>query len=186
MRNISAILFAVWLSIIGTISGLAADYPSPTSQLQLTSATTAYSAGQLIASSATASSIVVPSFIVPPSQDGALFTTPELSTNDSTSTGWGGVTVQLDLWSAAPTFTNGDRGAFALATGSALHIGAFQCTMSAVAGDGAYSECAPTVGSFVMPKLPAGSSVSWTLQAITATGVTGASKVFTLTMRGFN
>jgi hypothetical protein len=104
-----------------------------------------------------------------------------LSTNDATSTAWGGKSIQVDLWTAAPTFTNGDRGAFLPATGAASHLGSYACTMSAEYGDGAYAECAPNVGSYAMPRLASGTSVYWTLIATTGSGVTGVSKVFTLT-----
>ena len=107
-----------------------------------------------------------------------------LTTNDATSTAWGAQTIQIDLWSAAPTFaTTGDRGAFNtdFATGSAGHLGAFTCVMSAELADGAYSECYPTIGNYALPKLASGTSIFWTAQAVTGSGTTGASKVFTLT-----
>ena len=152
---------------------------TPTSTLTLTSATTAYSSGQLIANNATAGSVVVPSVTLPLSN---LFSPRvRLSINDSTSTAWGGVGVQIDLWSTAPTFTNGDRGTFAVATGSASHLATYSCTLSAVNGDGVYSECGPSVGSAPLMALSS-TAVYWTAQTTSATGVTGASKVMTLTM----
>jgi len=95
----------------------------------------------------------------------------------------------VDLWTGYPTFaTTGDRGSFAtdFSTGSAKHIGAFTCVMSAELGDGAYAECSPTVGQNVLVKLASGSSVFWTLTAKTGSGVTGASGVFTLTAEALN
>jgi hypothetical protein len=154
---------------------------NPTSTLTLPSTTTAYAAGQLIANSATAGSVVVPSFSIANSGGGAAIPRLRLSTNDTTSTAWGAVNIQIDLWSAAPTFTNGDRGAFLPATGTGAHLGAYTCTMSAEYGDGAYAECAPLVGNFSLPALASGTSIFWTMQAVSASGVTGASKVFTLT-----
>lgn len=103
-----------------------------------------------------------------------------LTSNDTTSTSWGAQTITVDLWSAAPTFTNGDRGAYSPATGTANHLGSFTCVMSAVYGDGLYAECNPVVGNFALLKL-SGTSVYWSLTATTGSGVTGASKVFTLT-----
>jgi hypothetical protein len=44
-----------------------------------------------------------------------------------------------------------------------------------------FGECSPSVGSFALPKLASGTSIFWTLKASTGSGVTGASKVFTLT-----
>lgn len=159
-------------------AGLSPTITNPTSTLTLPATTTAYAANQLIASSATAGSVVVPSFSI--LNSGASIPRVRLSTNDSTSTAWGGIQVQVDLWSAAPTFTNGDRGAFSPATGTANHLASYICQMSAEYGDGAYAECAATPGS-PMIKLASGSTIYWTAQALTASGVTGASKVFTLT-----
>lgn len=158
----------------------------PTSTLTLPATTTAYTANQLIANSATAGSVVVPSFAIANSAGGAIITGLRLSTNDSTSTAWGTQTIQVDLWLAAPTFTNGDRGAFSPATGTANHLRTFSCTMSAEYGDGTYAECAPVVGNFSMPKLASGTSVFWTLSAVTGSGVTGASKVWTITAETLN
>ena len=174
---------------IGNISFGAAASPvttNPTSTLTLTSTTTAYSAGQLIANNATAGSVTVPSFAIANSAGGAIIPRLRLSTNDATSTAWGAQTIQVDLWLAAPTFSNGDRGTWSIATGSANHLGSFACTMSSEYGDGAYAECSPAVGNGVMPKLASGTSVYWTLNAKTGSGVTGASKAFTLTAEELN
>jgi hypothetical protein len=145
--------------------------------LTLPSTTTAYTAGELIANSATAASVVVPYFSVAPGEK--IISGVRLSTNDATSTAWGAKTVQVDLWSAAPTFTNGDRGAWAVATGAASHLASFTCTMSAEAGDGAWAECAPAVGNMYVVR--GSGPIYWTLEAISGSGVTGASKGFTMT-----
>lgn len=136
--------------------------------------------------SATAGSVVVPSFAIANIAGGAGIPRLRLSTNDSTSTAWPSVGLQVDLWSAAPTFNNGDRGAFSVATGTANHLGAYSCTMSAEYADGAYAECAPVVGTLPIPKLASGTSIYWTLQATSASGVTGASKTFALTAEVLN
>jgi hypothetical protein len=128
---------------------------------------------------------VVPSFAIANSAGGAVINKMILTTNDSTSTAWGSAQVQVDLWTAAPTFTNGDRGAFAPATGTAGHRAAFTCIFSPEYGDGAYAECTPNSGSETV-KLASGTSIFWTLQALTVSGVTGASKVFTLTAEVLN
>lgn len=168
---------------VGTTAQPVASIPTnPNSTLTLPSTTTAYSAGQLIANSATAGSVTVPSF----SFTGSIIPRLRLSINDTTSTAWGGVGIQVDLWSAPPTVANGDRGAFSPATGTANHLGSFTCTMSPEYGDGAFAECAPSIGSAVIPKLASGSSIYWTLQTTSASGVTGASKTFTLTAEVLN
>jgi hypothetical protein len=162
------------------IPAVAASVSNPTSTLALPSTATAYSSGQLIANSATAASVSAPSFAIQ-SPGSAIIPRVRLSTNDATATAWGGASIQVDLWSAAPTFVNGDRGAWSLASGAAAHLGAYSCTMSAEYGDGAYAECAPAVGTVSVPKLASGTAIYWTLQAVSGSGVTGASKVFTLT-----
>jgi hypothetical protein len=151
---------------------------NPTTTLTLPSATTAYTAGNLIANSGTAGSVVVPSFAIGNSAGGAIIPRLRLSSNDATSTAWGSATIQVDLWSAAPTFTNGDRAAWLTATGSGGHINSYTCSMSAVQGDGVFGECNAISPPLI--KLAAGTSVFVTLQAVTASGVTGASKVFTV------
>lgn len=178
----------VALPIQGVTSGvpvlvtapLSATITNPTSPLTLTSATTAYAIGNLIASSATAASVVVPSFAIATSGGAAVINKLLLTSNDSTSTAWGSAQIQVDLWTTAPTFTNGDRAAFVVATGTAAHRAAFTCTMSPEYGDGVYAECTPNYGSEAV-KLASGTTIYWTLQALTISGVTGASKVFTLT-----
>ena len=123
----------------------------------------------------------MPSFSIANAGGGALIPRLRLSINDATSTGWGGVSVQVDLWTVAPTFANGDRGSWSPATGAASHLGAFSGVMSAVYGDGAYAELSPAVGTELAVRLASGSAIYWTLQVVTATGITGASKVVTLT-----
>lgn len=163
----------------GTFSG---SVTNPTSTLTMTSATTAYSAGQFIANSATAGSVVNPSFAILNAAGGAAIPRVRLASNDTTSTAWVGVTIQVDLWSAAPTWTNGDRAAWLPATGSASHLASYSCTMpTPVWGDGLATECLISVNNFAAIKLASGTTVYWSLKAVGASGVTGASKVFTLT-----
>lgn len=167
-------------------AALSATMTNPTSTLTMTATTTAYTAGQLIASSATAGGVVVPSFAIATSAGSAVIPRLRLRNNDTTSTSWVSQTVQVDLWSAAPTFTNGDRAAFLTATGTASHLGAFTCTTSTIQGDGTYAECYPNVGNWVQVTLGSGTSIFWTLNALTGSGVTGASKVWTITAEVMN
>src|ERR1700730_14367879 len=88
---------------------------NPTSTLTRPANTTAYAANQLIASSTTAGSVVVHSFSI--ATGGAILSRLRLRTN--ATSGWGGVNLSINLWSAAPTYTNGNGGAYAAATGSA-------------------------------------------------------------------
>lgn len=180
-------LLAAVLLFLAPCSYAAADALSPwtsppglSSTLQLTSTTTAYTAGQLIATSATAAQVVVPSFAIPQGYQSAAIPRIRLSTNDSTSTAWGAQTITVDFWAAAPTFTNGDRGAYSPATGTGNHLAAYSCVMSAEYGDGAYAECAVTVGNFALSSVSTG-KIFWSMTATTGSGVTGATKVFTMT-----
>jgi len=174
----------------GTTNNVAASVngvlTNPTSTLTLTATTTAYTAGQLIANSATAGSVVNPSFVIANSAGGAVISRLRLSTNDTTATAWGAQTIQVDLWTVTPTWTNGDRGTWSPATGTGSHLAAFTCLMSAEFGDGAYAECAPTVGTFASVKLPSGTSIFWSLQAVSGSGVTGASNAFTVAAEVLN
>lgn len=157
-----------------------ASTTNPTSTLTLPATTTAYTAGQLVANSATAGSVVNPSFAIANSAGGASIARLRLSTNDTTSTAWGAQTIQVDLWTATPTWTSGDRGTWLPATGAAGHLGSYTCVMGTVWGDGVASECYPAVGNSSLPKLASGTSIFWSLQAVTGSGVSGASKVFSL------
>lgn len=155
------------------------------STLTLPSATTAYTANQMLATSATGTAVVVPSFKMQNAgSTGSLITGLRVSINDATSTGWPSKTLQVDLWTAAPTFlaANGDRGTFLPATGSASHLRTFACTLSQVNGDGVYGECAASVGNFSSPKVASGTTLYWTVMTPSGSGVTGASKVVTLTV----
>ena len=128
-----------------TISG---SLTNPSLNFTLPATTTAYTAGQLIANSATAGSVVVPSFLIATAGGGAAITRLRIQTNDTTSTAWGNQTVQVDLWTAPPTWTNGDRGTWSPATGTGSHLGTYVCVMSPEFGDGAYAECSISIGNF--------------------------------------
>ena len=152
----------------------------------LTSGTaTSLVAGQLIASSATAGSIVVPSFTLLYNGGAAIAPKGILTTN--ATSGWSGASVQIDWWSAAPTFTNGDGGTYAVATGAASYLGSLTCTFGGTqgsatlgqAGDGAYAECTPNAGTVMMPKLASGNQVFWTMLSLsTVTKASGSTFIF--------
>jgi hypothetical protein len=149
---------------------------SSVSTMTLTSTTTGYTAGQLIANNATAGSVTNSSFTMPTL--GGAIPRLRLYSNDTTSTAWAGATVQVDLWSASPTWTNGDRGTWLPATGSASHIASYTCIFpSAEWGDGIATECSPTVGNYASVTA---TTVYWSLQAVTGSGVTGAGKTMNL------
>lgn len=150
--------------IVAAFSSAAMAYFSSgiTSTLTRPNNTTAYAQNTLIASSATPGSIVVPSFAFPsPDNSGAAIARIRLWT--SATSGWGGATFTLTLWTAAPTYTNGDTGAYAVATGSAGHVARFTCTLVQY-GDGAAGSCIPLTGNFVGQGIAPNSQIYWDLQ----------------------
>ena len=141
----------------------------------LTSGTaTSLTAGKAILSNTTAASVVVPTFTVNTSQGGYL--TPKLMLWTNATSGWSGGQVQVDLWGYAPTFTNGDGGNYAVATGSANNgfLGSLTCTFGGVigsanlgqAGDGAYAECVPNQGTVLVPTYATSFTFYWTLVSL--------------------
>ena len=147
---------------------------NPTSVLTRPADTTAYAVGDLIASSTTAGSVAVPSFTV---AAGAAITALRLVTNKTT--GWSAVAISVNLWTAAPTFTNGDNGAYAVATGAAGYIGTFLFSLIQF-GDGASARATVNLGGVVWEKLASGLLVYWDMTINTAATPSSA-QTFTLT-----
>lgn len=144
--------------------------------------TNAYASGDLIASSTTAGSVVVPSCIVARFPAGAsgpnsgIVTRFRLATN--VTTGWGSAVITLNFWSAAPTYTNGDNGAYAVATGAAGYLGQVSVTLTQF-GDGAAGQGAWAVGNFAALRTSVGQVIYWDMQvAATLTPISG--QTFTL------
>ena len=135
------------------------------STMNLTSTTTAYTANQLVANSGTAGSITNPSFSVP-TAGGAI---PRLRLySDDIGTGWQGATVQVDLWSSSPTWTNGDHAAWKPATGTAAHLASYSCTFpSAVWGDGLATECSINQGNYASV---IATTIYWSVEVTAASG----------------
>lgn len=149
---------------------------NPTSTLTRPADTTAYSALDLVASSTTAGSVVVPSFSVPTGGQGVL---QRLVLATNATTGFDSSQFTVRLWRAAPTYTNGDNGAYAVATGAANHIASFTCYLSQY-GDGAVGGCSINSGNLTAIKLASGTSVYWDIQSQGAyTPISG--QTFTLT-----
>jgi hypothetical protein len=101
------------------------------------------------------------------------------------TSGWGSTTnlVSINLWSAAPTYTNGDGGAYVPATGSAGWLATFAFPMTQF-GDGAVGAGGPTNANEAAIKL-VGQSIFWDLQILsTATPISG--QTFTLTAELLN
>lgn len=154
-------------------TGSSYSITNPTSTLTLPATTTAYTAGQQAGAAGSF-------FTIPNTAGGFYLPGLLLSSNETAANIWGGAIVQIDLWRAAPTL-GGDRTAYAVTAGSANYLGSYSCTVNA-ATDGGYAACAPTVGTTPAIRLSSGTSVFWTVQVVTPTGIaTGASKALTLT-----
>lgn len=150
------------------------------SSFVLPATTTAYTAGQLMANSATGASVVVPSFNINAlAGPDTVLHRGELWIGDTTANSWNGQKITIDLWSAAPTFTNGDRSTFSPTTGTASHLAAFTCIMSSIYGDGVWGECTINNGSALIISGTGPTQIFWTATALTGSGTTGASKTVT-------
>lgn len=146
-----------------------------TSVLTRPNDTTAYAQNDLIASSTTAGSIVVPSFGI---QSHTTIKRLRLYTNKTS--GMGTFQGFVELWKTAPTLTNGDNGAYAIATGAASWIGSSTLAVMTQVADGGYTTGVPTTGS-EFGIIHGGSTIYWTLKEADATGFTpAANQTFTL------
>lgn len=147
---------------------------SPTSVLTRPANTTAYTTGNLLASNTTAGSVVVPSFTAAggAAGSGSLLSFRLLSNKTS---GMGGVSFAVEFWSAAPTFTNGDGGAYAVATGGAGWLGSATVANMVQVGDGAHGVAVPDTVAAIDFALASGTSIFWTLQVTSSAGFTPAS-----------
>lgn len=149
---------------------------TPRSVLTRPGGTTGYSKDDLIASSTTAGSIVVPYVDVP----GTGLVLRRIRIHTNLTTGGGAIQFMVEFWKAPPTFTNGDNGAYAVATGAEHWLGVVTTTVSTQAGDGTYCAGVPTTGSEIGIVLGAG-RLYWTLKEADSTGFTPiANQTFTL------
>jgi len=149
------------------------DSGSDTSQtVTLGSSTTAYSVGNAIVPASGTQS-----FSIVNTAGGALLQRMRLISND-TAGAWAAVSVNIDLWTAAPTGLT-DHTAYA-PSGTSGWIGQFQCTFSNLTyGDGAVADCKP-IGVQPIVVLASGTTIYWSAYAATATGAITASKTLTL------
>lgn len=140
--------------------------------------TTAYAVNDLVSNNTTAGSITVQSVAAARVAAGSgLIRRCRLTTNHTT--GLDGVQIKVRFWSAAPTYTNGDNGAYAVATGAAGYLGSMTVTLEQFA-DGASGNGSPAVGSEIAFSLGSGTSVFWDMQTLSIF-TPQASKTFTLT-----
>jgi hypothetical protein len=161
---------------MGQVGGTTAN---PTSTLTRPANTTAYAQNNLVASSVTAGSVTVPSVTAARVTAGSAMLRRFRLTTNKTS-GWDGTTFTVRFWSVAPTYANGDGGAYSVSTGAANYLGSANVTLSQF-GDGATGIGVPTVGTEIAVKLASGSTILWDLQYTGSAALTPASgQTFTL------
>jgi hypothetical protein len=174
-------LFPAALTAAGGLQ-VGSKIATPTSTLTRPANTTAYTAGDVISSNTTAASAVVPSFTAAGGSAGSGSIISFILTTNKTS-GMGGLGFAIDLWSAAPTYTNGDNGVYQpMATGAANWLGSASFTTTTQATDGAYAVGVPDAVGAIDFALASGTAIYWTLT--TQAAFTPASgQTFTLTAR---
>lgn len=168
------------LALILILCGLTPALAATPSTLQLPATTTAYTAGQFMATSATGTSVVIPTFYLQSQQYQTLIARGRLQINDTTASSWNGQTITISFWDVAPTFAagSGDRTTFN-PSGTANYHGSLTCVMSTIDADGVYGDCSVTTGNAISFSAPNGLQVPWTATATTGSGTTGASKIVT-------
>jgi hypothetical protein len=141
----------------------------------------AYAQNDLIASSTTAGSIVVPSLALPNSFF-AWCMIRRLRLYTTKASGMSTFQALIEMWAdIAPTFTNGDNGAYAVATGAANYIGAMTMAVMTQVGDGGYAEGIPNKGSEIGFAGSYPKNIYWSMKEADATGFTPAAlQPFTL------
>lgn len=165
----------------GTPAPVVGVMDNPASTLTRPADTTAYAAGDSIASSTTAGSVVVPSVTVARVAAGSLMVRRvRLSTNKAS--GWGAVVLRVTFWAAAPTYAVGDNAAYAAAsvsTGGAGYLGQCDVTLTQW-GDAASGIGVPAVGSEIGLKLASGQVIYWDLQVVSGTPTPASGQTFSL------
>ena len=142
-------------------------------------ATLEYKPNDLIANAAAAGSVVVPSFAIATSAGGGIIPRLSLRTSAVGVATWSGANLSINLWSLAPTYTNGDAQLYAPATGSASWLANFLVTLNQF-GDGAVGAGQLTGANQMALKLASGTAVFWDIQVLSfMTPVFG--QTFTLT-----
>lgn len=145
----------------------------------------AYAAGDLVANSVTAGSVVLPTFEIPV---GGL-TIRRFKLRKST-TGFVNAQFRVHLWEVAPTFTVGDNAAFNVAgllgcDRAADYIGSFDVTMARAFSDGAWGDGLPAAGVDAIVGLPASDvTLHWALEALAAY-TPGSEEIFSGEIEGF-
>ena len=145
---------------------------APSSTMTSYTATT-LSSGQAIAPNPNTASI----FPLENGNGGAL--TPKFNLTTNATSGWGGATVQVNVWTASPTYSNADGATYAATAGSAILLDTYSCTFIQFA-DKAQAICTPNYGTVSIFQSVTGANIYWDLQA-TSTVTKTSGQTFTLT-----
>jgi hypothetical protein len=159
--------FAVGVSgntfqLSATLGGTAVN---STSTGTAVTATLEYKPNDLIANAAAAGSVVVPSFAIATSAGGGIIPRLRLRTSAVGVATWSGANLSINLWSAAPTYTNGAAQLYAQATGSASWLANFLVTLNQF-GDGAVGAGQLTGANQMALKLASGTAVFRDIQVL--------------------
>jgi hypothetical protein len=147
---------------------------NPQSSFTRPANTTAYAQNNLVGTSTTAASCVVPSFAT---GSGPVSITRFRLTTDIT-TGWTAPTFNIRIWNVAPTYSAGDGSGYAIATGGASLLGTFSITLAqfADAASGAVTSFQP------LQIAPLSGVIFWDIQYTASGSLTPISaQTFTLT-----
>jgi hypothetical protein len=180
----------VGLPLQGVLGGIPApaialssgSITNPSSSFARPANTTPYGAGDLVANSATAGSIIVPSFSILSTAGGVIVPRIRIFTN--APSGWNNVQLSINLWKGAPTYINGDNGIYSVATGASLWLANYSVILTQFV-DGAVGGGTLTAANGVALKLTSGTSIFYDIQIIgTATPISG--QLFTVVPELFN
>ena len=149
---------------------------SPSANFTRPADTLAYTAGDLVANSTTAGSVVPLSWTLQSSFITAPFTIKR-ATIVTSSTAVANLNLRLHLYSASPAVTNGDNGAFT-STLAANYLGYIICdgttTPGAKFSDGAVAIGSIAAGAELNVKMPSGRTIYGLLEALAAYTPTSA------------
>lgn len=139
-----------------------------------------YAAGDLVANSATAGSVVPLSCVAVTSGKNVIVTGATLTTSNTTITNG---SFNIELYTSLPTVTNGNDGAF-LSTMSG-HFCTLPTSLLFVGSDGAQGRGAPAVTTSCNRVL-SGTQTIYALISVQAAYAWTAAQTFTLQIEGFN
>lgn len=147
----------------GQVGGIAAN---PSQTFTRPADTVAYAASDMVANSTTAASVAYGALTAARVAAGS-FRISRLRLYSNTTSGLSGITFRVRLWSAQPSYANGDNNTYVPSVGAANYLGSFTGAFEQF-GDGACAIMAPDSGPSLTCKLGAGQSIYWDIQTLAA------------------